>query len=102
QELGVQERLAAREAENAYSVGMGVLQKAQGDADVEPVGPFDGDTAVRTGQVALVGAGERQVIGPKRPRPPLHGPAGIAGRERRSSMGRGHVIGSKARWQRWL
>src|SRR5262245_35504522 len=65
QELGVQEGLPAREAEGAYSLGMGVLKEAHGRGNVESIGPFDRHAAVWTGQVALVSASEGEVIGAK-------------------------------------
>src|SRR6185437_6994773 len=63
EEFGVKERFAAGEAENCNSGGAGLFQEAQGDADVEAIGPFDGNAAVRATEVALIGAGEREVIG---------------------------------------
>src|ERR1700722_1314512 len=64
--LRVQEWLAAGEAEDLDAAGVGVFQEPQGDTDIQAIGPFDGDTAMGTSEVALVGAGERQVVGPKR------------------------------------
>ena len=62
-ELGIQERLAAGEAEDLDALGVGVLQEAQGDGDVEAVGPLDRHAAVRAAEVALIGPGEGEVVG---------------------------------------
>jgi hypothetical protein len=56
--LRVKKRLAAGEAEDAYSLGMSILKEAHGRGDVQPVSPFDGDAAMGAGKVALVRAGE--------------------------------------------
>jgi hypothetical protein len=55
QEFGVQERLAAGEAEHADAVSARLLEKADRGRDVEAVRPLDRHATVRAGQVALVG-----------------------------------------------
>ena len=73
QELGVEERLAAGEAEQLDAGGVGLFEEADGGRDVEPVGPLDRHAAVRAGQVALVRAGERKVVRPETCGCALHG-----------------------------
>src|SRR5262249_6266642 len=58
QKLGVQEWLAAGEPDRANAMRMCVFEKADGDVDVEAIGPLNWDAAVRARQVALVCAGE--------------------------------------------
>src|SRR5262249_2241602 len=74
EKLRIQERFAAGEAEPLDAVRMRVFEELNGGVDAEPVGPLDGHAAVRTSEVALIGAGERQVVGPKGPRAPPHRP----------------------------
>src|SRR5262249_18344775 len=82
QKLGVEERFAAGEAEGVNAVVPGALQESNRDSDVEPIGPFDRHAAVRTAEVALVGAGEGQVVGPKRPAAASHRPNVVAPQRR--------------------
>src|SRR5262249_13392276 len=56
-------------------VGAGVLQEAQGGADVQPVGPLDGDAAVRAGEVTLIDWSQHKVVGPEGPSAALDGAA---------------------------
>src|SRR5205085_707832 len=58
----VQERLAAGEAEDLDAIASRLFEETEGDGNGQALGPFDRHAAVRAGQVALVGAGERQVI----------------------------------------
>src|SRR5439155_8722888 len=44
-ELGIKEWLPSGEAENAYSIGMRVLQKAQRGRNRQALGPFNRHTA---------------------------------------------------------
>ena len=62
-ELGVEERLAAGEAEESRCPSAWASSRnRRARRDVEPVGPLDRHAAVRAGQVALVRAGEGQVV----------------------------------------
>jgi hypothetical protein len=68
-EFRIQKRLSAGEPQRADAVAVRVLQETQGDSHVEAIGPFDRHAAMRTGQIALVGAGKRQIVGPERAAP---------------------------------
>src|SRR5262249_53424952 len=70
--LRVEEGFAAGEAEGADAAGVGAFQETQGSADVETVRPFDRDAAMRAGQVALIGTGEGEVVGPEGSGAALH------------------------------
>src|SRR5437763_642091 len=72
EELGVEERLAAGEAERVDARGVRLFQKADRGRDVEAVGPLDRHAAMRTTQIALIGAGEGEVVRTERARPALH------------------------------
>src|SRR5262249_9814009 len=65
QELRVQKRFAAGEADNAYSLGGSVLQEAQRDRNRQAVRPLNRHAAMGTCQVTLIRPGKRQVVGPK-------------------------------------
>src|SRR5205807_2299516 len=73
-ELVIEERLAAGEAERRDALGEGVFEEADGGGDVEAIGPLDRHAAMRAGQVALVRSGEGEVVGPERARAPPHRP----------------------------
>jgi hypothetical protein len=57
-ELGIKEWLPPCEAQNAYAIGMSVLKEAQRRRNGQTVLPFDRDTTVWAGQVALIRTGE--------------------------------------------
>src|SRR5207249_4294193 len=85
--------------QHLHPFAAGVLQEAEGDADVELVGPLDRYTTVRAGQVALVGAGERQVVGPEGPGAAANGPSLTAATGASRRRGRSHEKSSiKARF----
>src|ERR1700682_5947063 len=67
QEFGIQERFAAGEAKDSNAKLGGLFQKAQGRRNRQPIGPFDGHATMRASEIALVGAGKRQVIGAEGP-----------------------------------
>jgi hypothetical protein len=58
-ELRINKRLAAGQTQDANAVVMSLFHKPQGHGDIESVGPFNRHAAMRTGQVALIGSGER-------------------------------------------
>ena len=64
-ELGIDERLAAGEAEQLNPGEEGLFQEANRNGDFQPVRPFDGHAAVRASEVALIRAGETEVVRPK-------------------------------------
>src|SRR5437762_3475313 len=96
-ELGIKEWLTPREAKDAYSIGMRVLQEAQGYTYVQSIRPFNGNAAVRTGQVALIGARERQVVRSEGMCPPAHRPRMAACQWGHGSGRTGHDGCSKGR-----
>src|SRR5262249_35770102 len=67
-ELRIEERLTPCQAEGPDALGVGVVEEAKGNADVEAIGPLDRHATVRTGQIALVGSGKGEVIGAESPR----------------------------------
>src|ERR1051326_5197950 len=62
-ELGIEKRLAAGEAEDADALAVCVPQETESNVDPEAVGPFDGHTAVGAGEIALIRAGEGEIVG---------------------------------------
>src|SRR5438067_389477 len=58
QELRVKKRFAAGKAKDPNAISVSLFQEADGPGDIQALGPFDGYTAVRTRQVALIGSGE--------------------------------------------
>src|SRR5262249_27961766 len=74
QELRVEEGLAAGETEDYDSFANGIFEEAQGHLDIEPIRPLDGDAAVRARQIALIGAGEGEIVGAKGARAASDGP----------------------------
>src|SRR5215471_16086294 len=76
--LRVQERLAAREAEDVDAGSVGVFQKAKRSFNLQPIRPFDGYAAVRAGQVALKCSSEGHIVGPKGARAAANRTAGVA------------------------
>src|SRR5207248_875242 len=64
-EIGIEERFAARQTEGADTLTPSVFEKAQRDGDVEVIGPLDGNAAMRTGEVTLICSCEGEIIGPK-------------------------------------
>jgi hypothetical protein len=64
-ELRIKEWLSASETEDADPSLKGLFKEADSCGDIESVGPFDGNTAMRTGEVALIRPGEGEIVGPK-------------------------------------
>src|SRR5579884_1381067 len=90
-EFREQKWLAAREAQDADAVGVRIFHKADGNTDVEAVRPLDRYAAMRALEVALVRAGERQIVGAKRSAA-APDRAGITALDRRAGAGgRGHA-----------
>src|SRR5690349_2208212 len=67
-EFGIEKRFAARKAEQLDTVSVGVFEELDRSRNVEAIGPFDGDATMRTREVALIGAGEGNVIRTERAR----------------------------------
>src|SRR5262249_61823019 len=74
QESGRQTARTAGKAKHADAVSVRIFQEANRHSDVQPVRPLNWHAAVRTSEVALVGAGEGQIVRPKRARAPPDGP----------------------------
>ncbi len=92
EELGVQERLAAGEAEDPNPLAVSVFEETDSCVDFEAVGPFDGHTTVRARQVTLVGAGEGKIVGAEGAGAAAHGSFFATTGKKLDGNGRVHLL----------